>query len=138
MRIIVLFNIFIGILFSNSLFSCDYKNIEMQSFDMFLSYKNNNLKQFVDSAEIIPININQVDQHGFSLAHRAAREGKIDWLAVLNWLQADLEEPDQGARGWPPIAWAISMGQKNVVQLLLHYGVSLVMPNARLYAIAGQ
>lgn len=134
MKRIILWHILACLLWSYDIFSSDYsceKDIELKSFDLYLVYRNNNLKQFLEAVEVLHVDINQIDHNGFSLAHLAAREGKIDWLAVLNWLKADLEEPDQSLMGWPPIAWAISAGQKNAVQLLLHYGVPLVVPSGQ-------
>lgn len=107
----------------------DDKNIELIGLNKAHSiYKKNNIKKFIREAEIFELEVNQYDQNGFSIAHLATREGKSDWLAVLNWLKADLDEPDQSLTGWPPIAWAISAGQINTVKLLLHYGVPLVFP----------
>jgi ankyrin repeat protein len=105
--------------------------IELKAFDIYQAYENNNLKEFMSAVEIYQLDLNQINKNGFSLAHLAAREGKNDWLAALNMLEADLDKPDQGLRGWPPIAWAISTGKINTVKLLLGYGVPLVIPSGR-------
>jgi len=102
--------------------------VELDSFDVHYMYDLNNINLFIKAVNSFELGVNKRDQNGFSLAHRAAKEGKIQWLALLNWLHADLEEPDESSTHWTPIAWAISLGQKNTVQLLLHYGVPLMRP----------
>lgn len=119
----------IGLVLSGKILSGDY---ELDNFDVHHIYDHNNINLFIKAVDSFDLDIDELDENGFSVAHRAAKENKIEWLALLNWLHADLNKRDKNCTGWTPIEWAISSGNKNSVQLLLHYGVPLVRPTFNL------
>jgi ankyrin repeat protein len=101
--------------------------VELQDLDFSVHnlYKKYTVDDFIMRVKADKLDVNKADKHGFCLVHLAAREGKIDWLAALFMLGADLELRDESHTRWTPQAWALATNNPNVFRLLAHFRMTL-------------
>jgi hypothetical protein len=96
------------------------EEFELDDFNIHKLYEAKNINLFIKYMD--DFDVDEANKFGMRVAHLAARDGNILWLAALRCANADLEAPSNGRNvHWTPAQWAHAAGHRKALTLLLHY-----------------